>query len=187
MKYEVEQKFRVSDLAQVEELVTRCGGAWGDTIVQVDTYFRHPARDFEVTDEALRIRRVNDQCCITYKGPKIDATTKTRRELELPLPREATTYDDFCELLEALGFQRVADVRKRRKKAHLQWLGKEVEIALDSVELVGDFVELEVAADVSTLDAARQCVAQLAQRLNLSGNERRSYLELQLNARTCAE
>jgi adenylate cyclase class 2 len=186
MKYEVEQKFRVSDPARVENLVTQCGGAWGEAIVQVDTYFRHPARDFAVTDEALRIRRVNDQCCITYKGPKIDATTKTRRELELDLPRQATTYDDFCELLEALGFQRVADVRKRRRKARLQWLGKEVEVALDNVELVGVFVELEVAADVATLDAARLCVSQLAQRLCLSENERRSYLELLLNARTHA-
>ena len=54
-------------------------------VVQVDQYFAHPARDFAQTDEALRLRRVGKQNFITYKGSKIDATTKTRREIELPL------------------------------------------------------------------------------------------------------
>ena len=46
-----------------------------------------PCRDFAQTDEALRIRTVGDTSFVTYKGPKLDATTKTRRELELPLRR----------------------------------------------------------------------------------------------------
>ena len=54
----------------------------GEPAEQVDTYFSHPARDFAATDEALRIRSIDQENFVTYKGPKLDATTKTRREID---------------------------------------------------------------------------------------------------------
>ena len=92
--------------SRLEEL----GGEYQAELRQVDSYFAHPARDFAVTDEALRIRQANGDCYITYKGPKIDATTKTRREIELPLPSGPRTCEQFTELLESLGFRRLVDV-----------------------------------------------------------------------------
>jgi adenylate cyclase, class 2 len=50
------------------------------------------------------------------------------------------------------------------------------------VDGVGTFVELELSADERTLDAARSCILSLARQLELSGAERRSYLELLLSA-----
>ncbi|MBI1901938.1 MAG: hypothetical protein HYS13_12610, partial [Planctomycetia bacterium] len=43
---------------------------------------------------------------------------------------------------------------------------------------------LEAAAQDADLDAAKACLAGLAARLNLSGSERRSYLEMLLEKRT---
>ena len=61
-----------------------------DPAEQVDRYFAHPCRDFARTDEALRLRRDGDDVAITWKGPRIDAATKTRRESEgARLAREA--------------------------------------------------------------------------------------------------
>ena len=54
MQYEVEQKFRLSDLPGIDEKLRQLGAVDGPTVVQVDCYFRHPSRDFAQTDEALR-------------------------------------------------------------------------------------------------------------------------------------
>ncbi|HTU24283.1 MAG TPA: class IV adenylate cyclase [Pirellulales bacterium] len=183
MHYEVEQKFPLDTPAAVEARLAAIGARPQGQCQQVDLYFAHPARDFAKTDEALRIRRVDGQTRITYKGPKIDRETKTRQEIELPLPAGATTADDFAGLLEALGFSPVAEVRKVRRTFALEWLGHEVEAALDDVAGLGHFVELELSADDETLSAARTALSSLAARLELGTSERRSYLELLLERR----
>jgi adenylate cyclase class 2 len=180
MKYEVEQKFPIADAAVIEKKVVALGAAFAAPVEQVDRYFGHPARDFARTDEALRIRRTGEQNRITYKGPKIDAATKTRREIELPLAPGAAAAEDFSTLLEALGFRRVAEVRKHRRTAKLTWRSWEFEAALDDVEHVGQFIELELSADENQLDSARECLASLAKELALEKSERRSYLEMLL-------
>ena len=180
MLYEVEQKFCLPDSSPLEAWVAGHGGCFEPAIVQVDDYFAHPARDFATTDEALRIRSVGEQNCVTYKGPKIDKTTKTRRELELPLEPGTEGAARFAELLAALGFARVATVRKTRRIAGLKHQGFDVELAFDDVERVGQFCELEISADEQRLDAARTALAELATEIGLADAERRSYLELLL-------
>lgn len=178
--YEVECKYRPADRAGFAEAVRELGGCFGDPQKQVDTYYAHPARDFAKTDEALRIRRVGDDAFITYKGPKIDTASKTREEIELPLAGGCSAVSDYARLLEALGFRPVAAVAKQRRKAAILWQERQFEIALDQVESVGEFVELETAADQSQLAAAKAALASLAEKLVLRDSERRSYLELLL-------
>lgn len=183
MSFEVEQKFRVVDLTAVADRLRALGALPGPPQVQVDRYFAHPARDFARTDEALRLRQAGERCCITYKGPKLDVVTKTRREIELPLPPGAGQVAAWSGLLEALGFTPVLEVRKHRRSCHVVWDGAAVEVVLDQVDDVGDFVELELAADEDGLDAARTRIQALAAALGLTASERRSYLELLLEAK----
>jgi len=184
MQYEVEQKFLVHDLHALEVRLAALGATISPPQREVDLYFGHPGRDFAMTDEALRIRRVGESNSITYKGPKIDAATKTRREIDLPLPSGKETADAWETLLGALGFTPHGKVRKHRRKAKLPWQGREVEASLDEVDWVGNYVELELLASVEDLEASKACIASLAAELGLSQNERRSYLELMLNRRT---
>jgi adenylate cyclase class 2 len=183
MNYEVEQKFPVADLAALEAKLAALGATIAEPRCEVDLYFAHPARDFASTDEALRIRRVGGSASITYKGPKIDATTKTRREIELPLSPQEATAAGWEDLLQALGFTPVAEVRKRRRRAIVPWQGRAITATLDDVDQVGTYVELELAADDQDLEPAKDCIASLAAALGLSGGERRSYLELLLARR----
>ncbi len=119
MILEVEQKFFL-DLPESHWLAWRCSKSIGSRpIEQIDRYFNHPARDFGVTDEALRLRSVNGQNWITYKGPKLDQTTKTRRELELPLADGEEWPHEYGELLAALGFRAVREVHKTRRPGQL--------------------------------------------------------------------
>ncbi len=183
MQYEVEQKFPVADLGAVEAGVAALGAGISPPQQETDLYFAHPARDFAATDEALRLRQRGAEGYITYKGPKLDAVTKTRREIELPLGAAAGGLDGWRELLEALGFRPVAEVRKSRRKAPVAWQDRRVEVSLDVVEHLGTFVELELMASAEAVAAAKACIAALAGQLGLGRSERRSYLELLLEGK----
>jgi adenylate cyclase class 2 len=183
MQYEVEQKFPVADLGAVEAGLAALGAGISPPQQEADLYFAHPARDFAATDEALRLRQRGDEGYITYKGPKLDAQTKTRREIELPLCASAAGLEGWRELLEALGFRPVAEVRKSRRKALVAWQDRRVEVSLDVVEQLGTFVELELMASAEAVAAAKACIAALAGQLGLGRSERRSYLELLLEGK----
>jgi adenylate cyclase class 2 len=180
MQLEVELKYRVDGEDALVAALSGRGIESAEPVEQVDQYFAHPTRDFARTDEALRIRTVGASSFVTYKGPKLDATTKTRRELELPLAESDADGSAFAQLLGALGFTPVATVRKKRRTFHLDHKGHSVEGALDDVERVGTFVELEIKADDAGLHKARDAVLSLAAELKLGTAERRSYLELLL-------
>lgn len=179
-RIEVEQKFPVADLAEVESRLSALGASISARHRESDLYFTHPSRDFAATDEALRLRCSERGRWITYKGPKIDATTKTRREIDLALPAGADVPGDWAVLLEALGFRPIAEVVKRRRKARVAWHDRQIEVSLDEVDRLGTFVELEIVTGADDLEAARACIASLAEHLRLAGSERRSYLELLL-------
>lgn len=176
MTLEIEQKFRLADRAALRGRLVAAGAEFRGVIGQADAYFAHPARDFAKTDEALRIRSVGEANCITYKGPKQPHAVKTRREIELPLADGASAAAEFAELLTLLSFRPVATVRKRREEATLDWQGRTVNIALDSVETLGEFCEIELCVEESETATAQALVQSLAARLGLADVERRSYL-----------
>lgn len=176
--YEVEGKYRVTDFSPIEAILADFEPCWREPVEQRDLYFAHPARDFAATDEALRLRVVGEENCVTYKGPRIDATTKTRREIEIPLAAGRENAAGFCEILKLLGFKPVREVRKVRRAACLTLGGWPVEIALDEVDGLGRFVEIELTAQTGSLDDARQALDKTAEELGLTDGVRESYLEL---------
>jgi adenylate cyclase class 2 len=182
MHYEVEQKYPVADMRSLQERLTALGATIEEAHVEVDLYFAHPARDFAKTDEALRIRRDGVKNFITYKGPKIDATTKTRREIDLPLPDGEESAKTWGGFLEALGFKPVGEVLKRRRKARILWQSQAIECSLDEVQGLGNYCELELLTNLADVEPAKACIAALADKLGLRQGERRSYLELLLEA-----
>lgn len=180
MTFEVELKFPLADHARSEfiEKIERLGAARGPTLHQVDVYYAHPSRDFGQTNEAFRIRSVDDENYVTYKGPLVDQHTKTRHEIEIPVASGAEQRNKLAELLLCLGFSEFGSVRKVRQTWHLKWEGYEPEVVIDDVANLGLFVELECLAEDSCRDEVRDSLLQLAAELGLSGSERRSYLQL---------
>jgi len=179
-RYEVEQKYPVADVEAIEARLRDIGGQIGSPQTQADLYFAHPSRNFVQTDEALRIRQVGRSNCITYKGPKIDTTTKTRREIEVSLADGEDTAEQLAELLQVLGFRRVAEVRKSRRAVKIPGQDETVTGALDDVQGLGTFIELELISEEDGLNRARQTLSDLAVRLHLKHSERRGYLDLLL-------
>jgi len=180
MTFEVELKFPVSDLSGIESQLESMDAVIDVPSRQVDIYYSHPSRDFAETDEALRIRRMGDKNFITYKGPKVDDSTKTRREIEVPLVSGAKGAANIIETFEALGFTQVAEVTKNRRRCTIQFEGFEVQVAMDEVLGLGTFVELEITAEENGVDSAKSALQNLSEQLGLTESERRSYLELVL-------
>jgi len=183
MHYEVEQKYYTPSHADIQSQLEKLGTQPLATVSQRDTYYAHPQRDFGRTDEALRIRQVGNRACVTYKGPKINSTTKTRRESEVFLAEGAEGADQLDAMLLALGFRHAGMVCKSRQTYYLQRDGQQVDIALDEVEGLGCFTELEISATPSeNVEKAQQIIARLAVELGLSEVQRLSYLELLLRS-----
>jgi adenylate cyclase class 2 len=181
---EIEMKFPVTDFRALKQHLRQRGARR----VQLrprheeDHYFNAPDRDFARTDEAFRLRRMGAANFVTYKGPKRDAQTKTRAEIEVAMAKGKTAAEDFRRLVHSLGYRDVAVVRKARWLYRLSDVqGFPVEICLDEVVGLGKFVELEILAPAGKLDPARAALLALAKELELAESERRSYLELLLD------
>jgi adenylate cyclase class 2 len=177
---EVEMKFRADDLAAIETRLTSWNAKKHLPRTDVDHYFNAPDRDFAKTDEAVRVRQIGEANYVTYKGPKRDMSTKTRTEIEVSLAEGAETAREFQQLLIALKYRPVTVVKKARRIFSLDRKGFSLEVSLDQVEGVGQYVELEIRAPEEELDSARHVLMETADELGLTDSERRSYLELLL-------
>jgi len=175
--YEVELKVR-ADHDPVRERLGALDGESAGTVVQEDTYYDAPHRDFAATDEALRIRRERDDgdevVRLTYKGPLVDDTSKTREEFETALGDD----DTGDAILGALGFTPAATVRKERERFAID----EYTVTLDAVDGLGEFVEVETGATESDLDSAREGARGTLDALGLDPEDsiRTSYLGMVL-------
>jgi adenylate cyclase class 2 len=177
---EIEMKFPVADLAPLERTLAEWGAPADAPTINEDHYFNAPHRDFAVTDEALRVRRIGPLNHVTYKGPKRKTEAKIRTEIEVALAEGEGPAHDFMQILKELSFRPVAVVRKTRRSYHLKRGGFALEVCLDRVDALGNFVEVEILAPEDDLDRANAVLGQVAGDLGLSRSERRSYLELLL-------
>ncbi|MCS7104639.1 MAG: class IV adenylate cyclase [Thermofilaceae archaeon] len=134
MSREVEVKAR-ANLEQVKTRLKELGARLVKVEDQVDTYFEHPCKSLMASDEALRLRVSSSGVELTYKGPREAGGAKSRVEVTLRVHDPCATK----LLLESLGFREVVVVRKKREV----YVVGDFEVALDSVEGLGEFVEVE--------------------------------------------
>jgi len=177
--YEVELKVR-ADHETVLQRLDELDADRENQIQQEDTYYDAPHRDFAETDEALRIRYERDadesegDARVTYKGPLLEAESKSREEFETGIE----DGDTMNEVLERLGFSPAATVTKERTEFALDGYT----ITLDRVEGLGEFIEVETETDSADIETAREGARDVLDRLNLDPDEqiRTSYLGLLL-------
>lgn len=173
---EVEVKARIDNFEDMERKLNELGAEKTKTEFQEDVYFNSPVVDFAKTDEALRIRTTREngteKIFITYKGPKIDKKSKTRKEIEMGIEDS----EKCAGIFEAIGFKKVRAVRKNRQ----YFSHRNFEISLDDVEGLDPYMEIEIALeDGSDYNDAQNSIFELFEKLGITeGFERTSYLEL---------
>lgn len=142
---EVEIKIPLTNRNELEEMLESSKFVKGRRIREADTYFNSDYYNLRKMDQALRVR-----CCenlltgevetlITYKGPKMDEVSMTRKELET----EVGDASICIEMIQALGFYIISNVDKIRQYYHRN----NVALCLDQVDGLGDFLELEILAE----------------------------------------
>ena len=177
--YEVEQKFRVQDPQGLRDRLIALGAERTAMESHADTYFNHPCREFAETREALRVRRVDGRPSVTYKGTKLPGAIKARRELEWRLDPGDADGGKMEELLDLLGFQKIATVRKKRETFAVRDHAGVLVVTIDQVDELGIFAEIEVSvASMGGIEGARVRILAMAERLALREAEAKSYLRL---------
>lgn len=177
---EIELKYPLSDPDALRTALKERGALLMEQREDADQYYNAPDRDFAKTDEAFRIRCIGSRNLLTYKGPKIEAQTKTRKEIEVAAADGTLVAVELRRLFVALGYRPVAIVLKRREVFELNRDGFSLHICLDNVDRVGTFAEIEIVADEAQLEEARSAILMLADELGLKQSERKSYLQLLL-------
>jgi adenylate cyclase, class 2 len=178
---EIELKFRNPHRAAVETSLARLGAALVETRDESDHYYNAPDRDFRLTDEVFRLRCVGNTGTLTYKGPKRAGTAKTREE------HEANLVDGGIEgadrIIRSLGYRPTAVVAKRRSIHTLPRDGFDLHVCLDTLEGIGEFVEIEIVAEERDRERAERALQAVAYELGLTEPEPRAYLRMVLEAK----
>jgi adenylate cyclase, class 2 len=100
----------------------------------------------------IRVRQVEDQACITFKGrPRAESIFKVREELETGLENAGVAI----QILEKLGLSVCFRYQKYRREFALE----EVHVAVDETP-IGDYVEFEGSEEAIRKLAAKMRIAE---------------------------
>jgi len=192
---EVEIKVKISDPDLMRKNFKENNGIYNLSLDHEDTYFNMPKglRDFKQTDEALRLRKSiefnrnnkkisqNINYFITYKGKKIDTSTKTREEIEVKI----NEIEDMKNILKLLGFREVFTVVKERELYDFKFKNTRIKALIDYIPILEQhFVEVELITEsFEKVDKSREILFQFLENFGIKKQEsvRLSYLELIVN------
>lgn len=135
--YEVEVKAKLIDRQAVMEKLESFGCVFGEELHQIDRVFIPDGVSFPPSVDSgvgiLRVRKSNDTYIFTLKIQQGNRQDSIERELEI------LDGDRMVEILRLLKYQEVPTVDKQRIKTNY----KDMEIVLDEVKELGEFIEVE--------------------------------------------
>jgi len=136
MSFEIEAKLKVDSHEPALQRLKEINAQFVAEQVHVDYYFRKTENP---EDRPLRIRKQKtaeqSKVLITYKGPKEKSLYKRREEIEF----QVSDFDAAKKLLEAIGYYQALAFEKNRQL----WLLSGCEVVLDTLPLLGKFIEIE--------------------------------------------
>jgi adenylate cyclase class 2 len=172
---EVEQKYPIKNGDFVKQKLASIGARpKAPPKYQEDLYFTPAHNDYlnsPIVSEWLRIRIEPDGASINYKCWRpIGAEVQTHcDEYETPVG----DHKALLKLFEAVGFKQIVTVKKNREIFTMD----EFTIALDSVEGLGDFIEVESRSSAEDVHQIHLRIDQLLKDIGaqLGKQDRRGY------------
>lgn len=189
---EVEIKVKINNPEMLRKKFRENHGIYKFSLIHEDTYYNLPKglRDFKLTDEALRIRKSlkydKDKTSkkqeynyfLTYKGKKIDTSTKTREEIDLKIENLVK----MSRILNVLGFQEILTVKKERELYEFEFKNHSIEALIDYLPILNQhFIEVEYLTEsLDKIDVSKEILFDFLSRLDIQREESitKSYLEL---------
>lgn len=165
---EIELKYPLKNAQEVIDFLTK-KAEFKYEKSQHDIYYNHPSRDFlednDNVNEWLRIRVSGGEAEINYKDwQPHDVQEKTHcSEYETIV----SSYDQLSKILDALNFKKMVEVKKNRRS----WNYKDTEISIDSVDDLGDFIEVEYKGDLSNIAETRKHLFEVMATLSADTEE----------------
>jgi len=178
MALEIEIKLPIESPEAVKEGLRTMGFSPEETWTQEDTYFNSKEFDLRRQDKALRLREEvhpaggRKMYTLNYKGPKLDAISMSRTELEMEITDPKTMED----ILRGLGYDPV-DIRVKKERTSFR--RGSLTAALDQVEGLGTFLELErMGTDEEDREKGTEKMEQVITELgySMADTVRTSYL-----------
>lgn len=136
---------------------------------QNDIYFsplNFPFFGGEIDNECLRIRVLDDKNILSYK--KFITATEDRETHCIEDEVEINDIDKFKTILKDLRIEEVFTLKKERRKAIYKNV---LEIALDKVDSLGFFIELEII-DTNNIEKALDIMNEFINKFGISNNMR---------------
>lgn len=155
---EIELKLPLQNSKEVELLLRKVATFKYESF-QHDVYFNAPHRNFlensDNVNEWLRIRVAGGKAQVNYKDFQPHASKiKTHcKEYEA----NVDSYEQLYHILDALNFTRLIEVKKTRKA----WDYMDTEVSIDSVEELGEYIEVEYKGMHIGIQRARRHLFQV--------------------------
>ncbi len=142
---------------------------------ETDDYYTPAHRDFlepQYPYEWLRLRKKAGRIILNYKHfhPENVPDTTHCDEFET----EITSSEQLHKIFSSLNFKKIVTVDKKRENYRV---GEEFDIAMDIVQELGHYIEIEALKDFGGVDATRQKLYELAKKLgiDISKEDKRGY------------
>lgn len=142
---EIEVKANVSDLDVLLKKAEELGIVFGKPITQDDTTYETTLSKEDPGWNIFRIRKQGDKTILTMKY-KASSRSRDNHERETSI----SNANEVADMLERVGYTRGISIYKQRRVAKYH----DLEICLDEVKKLGNFIEAEkLAEDDADVDA----------------------------------
>lgn len=171
---EIEVKAKVDDLEKIRKRLESEGAKFGNTVEQVDTYFK--PKDFSSKTEGpgdwiLRIRREGNNKTLTLKA--LTEVLGAWIEHETVIESE----EQAIRIAQAMGLVNVFTFHKKRTRGEYE----KFELCIDNVRELGTYLEVALEPDESCeKEALRGTIIEFLKSLGIEEKdiERRGYGEI---------
>jgi len=170
MNIEVEIKVKINNFEEIKARVAALGKLI-KSIRQVDDYFIPVQRDFFANKphpvEWLRIRTNPDKVIFEY-DKSVNRNENGKQECAEEYETEISNPEEFRKILDFLDFKKVITVDKQRE----YWDCGSLEIALDRIAGLGDFIEVEAKGNFKNNFKAREACLKFLENLGMQNPEK---------------
>ncbi len=174
MNIEVEIKIEINNFEEIKKKVSKLGKLI-KSIEQVDEYYVPCHRDFFAQKphptEWLRIRTNPDEFIFEYDR-SINKKENGEQDYAEEYETKIINVEEFKKILIFLDFKEVVKVHKQRE----YWDCGDLEVALDRIKDLGDFIEVEAKGNFKNDKEAKKACFNFLENLDI-----KSSIDLKIN------
>jgi len=171
MNIEVEIKVEIKNPVEIRENVAKFGKL-KKSIKQVDEYYSPCHRDFfaqkPFPKEWLRIRTNPDKVIFEY-DLSINKDAQGKQEYAEEYETEVSSSEELRKILKFLDFKKNVVVEKQRE----YWDCNDIEVALDHIKGLGDFIEAEAKGNFASNKEAEDACLNFLEKVGVKGADER--------------